>query len=124
VLDDPSWFQLLSSLDGRAFLSTATSVQTINKANDQDKSKAVVPKQPEGSIWILDADILRRSLAEELTRIKEGERNVSVEILRILEALAAEENDVVAWIGKDGILALRSIMVSNLVVPACWKISG
>lgn len=91
VLDDPSWFQLHLTLDGRSFAKTPThSIAT------------------QGSIWPLEASAVRAALLDALTDDKAGH---SAELKKRLQAAEAEEGDMVLWLGSDGVVGIRSILV-------------
>jgi hypothetical protein len=107
VLDDPSWFQLLSSMDSRSF------------AKPRGSAKGKVAATSAGTLWVLDADHLRSGLAAQIFRVEESGERVPAESMKIMEALAAEESDVVAWLGSDGVLSLRSIVVRPIV--SCYS---
>jgi len=64
-----------------------------------------------GTIWVLDANVLRSALAGEIAKVEESGERVPAESMKVMEALAADESDVVAWVGSDGRLVLRSIVV-------------
>lgn len=89
VLDDPSWFQLLYSFDHGAF--------------NQNKGKS----RHFGTIWVPDTQIIRSAASEAL----KGAENVPQSARTTLEAIEAEEMDVVFWFGPHGSFAARSIMV-------------
>lgn len=99
VLDDPTWFQLLSSLDGRAFPPT-----TSAKGKD--------PASSPGIIVPLDARVIQSALQLELVRQKSVDRNISANAQKLLTGLQGEEGDVIVWFGQDGIVSFRSIVVS------------
>lgn len=99
VLDDPSWFQLLFSLDKYAFSRSEPSL------------KGKEPASVTGVLWVIDAYVLRLGVAAEIVRVEESGERVPAESMKVMEALAAEECDVVAWFGSDGHLSLRSILV-------------
>lgn len=106
VLDDPAWFQLHSTLDGRAFLP-----KPLQSASGRGVNGKIPDVDPKGTIWPLEADIVREAIKVALEQ-DEQEKKPGVEVRRMMEALLAEETDVVAWIGEDGSLSLRSIVVS------------
>ncbi|OCF41725.1 hypothetical protein I317_04429 [Kwoniella heveanensis CBS 569] len=110
VLDDPLWFQLLSSLDHKAFARTQHSSSYKGKAAETGF----------GSIWVWDAQILRQALEEDLERIKQRKQQ-DASVLKILEALQAEESDVVVWVGPDGTLVIRSIVNIERKPPTLLK---
>ena len=64
-----------------------------------------------GVLWVIDAHVLRLGLTAEILRVEESGERVPAESMKVMEALAAEECDVVAWFGSDGYLSLRSIVV-------------
>lgn len=101
VLDDPAWFQLLATLDSRAFAPTTQSVRPKGPTS----GPAMVNN---GSIWVVNADALRRAVSHALA---DKPSSATLEVRRKLETLDAEESDVVCWVGKDGRIALRSILV-------------
>lgn len=59
----------------------------------------------------MDAEVLRVGLAAEIARVEESGERVPAESMKVMEALAAEESDVVTWLGNDGSISLRSIVV-------------
>jgi hypothetical protein len=91
VLDDPSWFQLHLTLDGRSFAKTQKSAVSVK-----------------GSIWPLEARAVRAALLEAITDDKAG---YSAELIKKLQAAEAEEGDMVLWLGADGAVGIRSILV-------------
>jgi len=102
-LDDPTWFQLLSSLDKKSFLRSCPSLSISAKGKQADNGP--------GCIWIWDADQLRASLADALSNQEEGRKTILPESQKIMNALLSEESDIVVWAGQDGSLILRSIVV-------------
>ncbi|ORY25155.1 RAVE protein 1 C terminal-domain-containing protein [Naematelia encephala] len=109
VLDDPTWFQLLSSSDHRAFVINGSG----KKGKEMDQAR--------GAIWVLDADVVRQTLTAEMGRVKEGPKKPSVEIQQALEGLESGEYDLVAWVGKDGRFVLRSIVNMDRRPPTLLK---
>lgn len=69
-----------------------------------------------GTIWPMDAAILRAAVEAELREIKEGQKKADVGVVKTLESMAQEEGDLVMWIGHDGTIAMRSVVVSVFVV--------
>jgi len=67
---------------------------------------------PSGKFWVLDAAKLHLAVKHELERIKDGTTKVAAEVEKILSGLDGEESDMIAWMGTDGSMALRSIVVS------------
>lgn len=71
-------------------------------------------------MWVWDAKVLKAGARKELEKIKDsGEIQKMQDGVTILESMEAEESDVVAWIGPDGSIALRSILVS-LPISVCF----
>lgn len=89
VLDDPSWFQLLYSLDHRSF--------NRNKGKGRDV----------GTIWVPDTQMVKAAATSAL----EGKEHISASTREKLEAIDGEEMDLVLWFGEDGAVAARSILV-------------
>ena len=104
VLDDPSWFQLLLTLDSKSFAPPPVRLS--------GKGKAFVPPAMQGQIWPLDAEIIRAEAILELETLGNQASGAAAQIRKILESLAAEECDVFVWLGDDGSVALRSVIVS------------
>lgn len=67
-----------------------------------------------GRLWVPDAEVMHSGTLADLSRITEGKLEVTAEAKKALQSLEGEESDVVAWLGNDGTLALRSILVSSL----------
>lgn len=111
VLDDPAWFQLLATLDSRAFVQTTQSVQT-------EGSTAAAAAGSDGTIWVMDATALRAGIAHALA---DKRRSTTPGVQRILGTLEAEECDVVCWVDKAGHMALRSILVSLCAGSVTWS---
>jgi hypothetical protein len=109
VLDDPSWFQLLSSSDAATFEPETTGPHISVKG----RSKGRQAPKLDGSLWIPDAGVMRRALADTLKGVADSAAEVDAETRKTLETLDAEENDVVAWCRGDGSLTLRLINVSS-----------
>ncbi|KAK8845415.1 hypothetical protein IAR55_006128 [Kwoniella newhampshirensis] len=113
VLDDPAWFQLHLTLDHSAFASQASATP---------KSKGEHPESnPFGVMWVWNTDVLRSALGVELEGIKMGRIDISAEGRQKLDSLEAEESDIVAWVGPDGIVVLRSIMNIERKPPTLLK---
>ena len=68
-----------------------------------------------GSIWVFDANIMRSVLADEIARVEGMKGSVTAETTKVMNALTAEEGDVFGWIGSDGRLMLRSVIVRCLL---------
>jgi hypothetical protein len=100
VLDDPLWFQLLSSLDSKAFSQTVQEEWTTPKGKTPETSST-------GTFWVMDSEILRQGLAAELAH-RQGDQQTR----KTMQGLEAEESDVVVWLAPDGRMAMRSIVVS------------
>ncbi|WRT63649.1 uncharacterized protein IL334_000572 [Kwoniella shivajii] len=111
VLDDPTWFQLLSSLDHRSF-----------SPSGQHGGKG---KEPEinsfGAIWAWDAEVLRVVVKAELISIKEKESEIPTQTTKILEGLENEESDVIIWMGPNREIVLRSILNMERKPPTLLK---
>jgi hypothetical protein len=90
VLDDPSWFQLLYSIDHRAFNPVKPKTHTF------------------GTLWIPDTQVIRSAARAALNS---GDR-IPQSAKEKLESIDAEETDLVLWFGADGAIAVRFIMVS------------
>ncbi|WVQ94063.1 hypothetical protein IAU59_001141 [Kwoniella sp. CBS 9459] len=110
VLDDPLWFQLLSSMDHKAF----------SRAQNPSDAKGKAPEAGFGTIWVWNAQILRQAVAEELDQLKQQKERGSP-VIKTLEALQAEESDVVAWVGPDGTMVIRSIVNMERKPPTLLK---
>jgi hypothetical protein len=102
VIDDPTWFQLLSSLDGRAFSTSAS-------------AKGKDPASLHGTLVPLDARVIQSALQRELVHQKSGGLKISAHAQKLLTGLQGEEGDVIAWFGRDGTVSFRSIVVSTPV---------
>lgn len=113
VLDDPSWFQLVSSIDHRAF-ARPTIPPTTRKGKDKDTEGR------QGWLWALDAEVLRAGLLEEISGADEGKSKPSAMTRKILEGLATEESDVLMYLDNLGNLALRSIVVREPYTLCQW----
>nr|XP_019014432.1 WD-repeat protein [Kwoniella pini CBS 10737]OCF53213.1 WD-repeat protein [Kwoniella pini CBS 10737] len=112
VLDDPSWFQLLSSLDHKAF----------SKSAKLDTGKGKEPQSNQfGAMWVWDAEILREAVKGDLTRIREKQIEVPVNAVKLLQGLESEENDIIAWISENGEIVLRSIVNMERKPPTLLK---
>ncbi|WWC85740.1 uncharacterized protein L201_000606 [Kwoniella dendrophila CBS 6074] len=112
VLDDPLWFQLLSSLDHRAFSKSLRHASAKGKEPEAN---------PFGSMWVWDADVLRIAVQAELNRINDKQVSVSAQITTILQGLDSEESDIIAWISPDGYLVLRSVVNIERKPPTLLK---
>ncbi|KAK6905133.1 hypothetical protein I203_105952 [Kwoniella mangroviensis CBS 8507] len=112
VLDDPLWFQLLSSLDHRAF------AKSINHPAGKGKEPA---HNDFGLMWVWDAEVLREVVKAELARIKEKQIRLPQGTMTIMEGLESEESDIIAWTGSDGNLVLRSIINIERKPPTLLK---
>ena len=104
VLDDPTWFQLLSTLDARSFRQRSVSWSSKGKNPSPQPSSG-------GTIIPLDAETARKVVDIELQKAK-GSQPANADLSRKLQALQSEEVDLVLWIGNDGAVALSSIIVS------------
>lgn len=79
------------------------------------------PSTSSGSVWPLDAEVVRSVLLDaivddaELAQQKEqrGKKRISLspEVRKVLEGIENEEADLVLWVGDDGRIGLRSIIV-------------
>nr|XP_019048640.1 WD-repeat protein [Kwoniella bestiolae CBS 10118]OCF27570.1 WD-repeat protein [Kwoniella bestiolae CBS 10118] len=112
VLDDPLWFQLLSSLDHMAFLKPVT--HSTGKGKEPEGSNF-------GSMWVWDAEVLREAIKSEIARIKDKQIQIPEETRKKLEGLETEESDIIAWTGADGSLVLRSIINIERKPPTLLK---
>jgi len=106
VLDDPTWFQLVSSIDHRAFAKPT--IPLTGKGKDKDTAGR------QGWLWTLDAEVFRAGLLDEISGANEGKAKPSAMTRKILEVLASEESDVLMYLNNQGNLALRSIVVRQL----------
>ena len=113
VLDDPTWFQLLSTLDARSFRQRSISSSSKGKNSSPQPSSG-------GTIIPLDAETARKVVDNELQKAK-GSKPANADLSRKLQALQGEEVDLVLWIGNDGAVALSSILVS---ITDKWLISS
>jgi hypothetical protein len=104
VLDDPSWFQLLSTLD-----STSFAPRSPVPINSRAKAPASAT-QPKGVLIPFDSDTVRRAVAAE-KRHAQSKGSHSGDLQEKLQSLDGEEADVVLWLGQDGSVVLRSIVV-------------
>jgi hypothetical protein len=98
VLDDPTWFQLLSSLDGQKFTRSSP-------VHSRKGKEAVVPL---AGITVWDSEVLRMALSQELRQ-----DGLSENMEKAMIPLEGEQSDVVVWHGVDGNVSLRSIAVSH-----------
>jgi hypothetical protein len=114
VLDDPSWFQLLSSVDHRAFAKPSIPV-SARKGKDRETNGHL------GWLWALDAEVLRAGLLDEISAANEGKTKPSAMTRKLLEGLATEESDVLMYLDSEGNLSMRSIVVSP-VLPHGYKL--
>ncbi|ORX33596.1 RAVE protein 1 C terminal-domain-containing protein [Kockovaella imperatae] len=110
VLDDPSWFQLLLTIDSQSFAAPAP------KAGGKGKMPRPSSK---GVVWPLDAHVLWSAVLHDLDNITSTDNASTVS--ELLESLAGDESDVVAWIGDDGDIAFRSIMNMDRKPPTLLK---
>lgn len=108
VLDDPSWFQLLSSLDSTSFASRSSPPP----ASHSGKNTAAGATQAKGVLIPLDRTVVHQAVAAEKGRAQSKARRDG-ELQQKLHSLDGEEADVVLWIGQDGSVALRSIVVGT-----------
>lgn len=106
VLDDPTWFQLLSSIDHRAFRPESASTPSVEKGKGREEASQF------GKIWPLDAEVLRAALLEELGEVNDGKIKPSAMTRKVLEGLATEESDVLLSTDGRGLISIRSIVVS------------
>lgn len=109
VLDDPAWFQLLSTNDARSFAAPADKVRVSTKG------KAVALTGGNGTIWPLDATVVRAAVEAELKEIKEGRKKGQEAALRNLDPIIKEEGDLIMWIGDDSTVAVRSMIVRRAI---------
>ena len=106
VLDDPAWFQLLSTLEGAAF-------SAANHGGGKRKGKRVASGFTAfDAIWPVDATVFRNAANAQVAKAREEGRGVSAKVAKMVEALGDEEGDVIMSMGWDGILEMRSIVVS------------
>lgn len=110
MLDDPTWFQLLSSIDHRAFLRDPAA-KTLGSNHSKGKEAETGNF---GNLWALDAEVLRAGLLEELGKVNDGKVKPSAMTRKIMEGMATEESDVLGCFDGNVQLALRSIVVSIL----------
>lgn len=107
VLDDPTWFQLLSSVDHRAFRTAASASGADHKGKSREEETQF------GRIWPWDAEVLRAALLDELSDVREGGLKPSAMTRKVLEGLATEEGDVLVYTDGRGAISVRSIVVSD-----------
>ncbi|WWC58046.1 uncharacterized protein I303_100581 [Kwoniella dejecticola CBS 10117] len=112
VLDDPSWFQLLSSLDHKAFSKSAQITG--------GKGKAPVASGF-GCMWVWDAEVLTEAVKLELSRMQDKPVNIPANTLKLLEGIESEESDVIAWISPTGHMVIRSIINLERKPPTLLK---
>ncbi|KAL1412038.1 regulator of (H+)-ATPase in vacuolar membrane [Vanrija albida] len=96
VLDDPSWFQLLYSVDHRVF----------SQLGGADKGKST----DFGSIWVPESQVLQHGAADALATAKNKGLRLSPKVENVLELVKTGELDVAVWFGPNGTIALRSIL--------------
>ncbi|KAK4688553.1 rabconnectin-3a, partial [Tremellales sp. Uapishka_1] len=108
VLDDPLWFQLLSSLDHQSF---TRSLKPSSKGKEPESTNLLW-----GKMWVIDADALRIAVGSEL----DGQETIEPEARKIMASLATEECDVVCWVG-GGRMVLRSILNLDRKPPTLLK---
>ncbi|EIW73255.1 hypothetical protein TREMEDRAFT_24795 [Tremella mesenterica DSM 1558] len=113
VLDDPTWFQLLSTIGPDAF----TRSLHVTSANSSE-AKTII--HPFGVIWPLDADVLRQNLKamQDTSTADHGSDN---QVSKMIHALRNEESDVVAWLSPQGELVLRSIINMDRKPPTLLR---
>jgi hypothetical protein len=116
VLDDPSWFQLLSSIDHRAFAKPAIPA-TISKGKGKETAGCF------GWLWALDAEVLRAGLLDEISAANEGKSKPSAMTRKVLEGLATEESDVLLYMDTEGNVSLRSIVVCLFIYASSNTLS-
>ncbi|ODO01962.1 WD-repeat protein [Cryptococcus wingfieldii CBS 7118] len=113
VLDDPVWFQLLHTLDHRAFSRLSTPASTAKG------------KMPEGNgfeaMWVWDAEVVKSAIRAQLEQAKVDKPKGVEAGMKILESMETEESDVVAWAGLDGGISLRSIINMDRKPPTLLK---
>ena len=66
---------------------------------------------PGGVIWPLDATALCSAVQEDLRSAEDNRLALDKEVKRLLDGLNGDESDVIAWIGNDGVVSFRSIIV-------------
>lgn len=93
VLDDPSWFQLLYSIDHRAFRNPAHKGQ----------------RSGFGTFWIPDGDTIRAATKTALAQRDKGV-TFSTKVSKILDCIDNEEMDLVVWFGADDEVTVRAIL--------------
>ncbi|WVQ76366.1 hypothetical protein IAR50_006031 [Cryptococcus sp. DSM 104548] len=113
VLDDPVWFQLLHTLDHRAFSEPSVQAST---------AKGKLPAgNGFGAMWAWDAEVLKSAIRAQLRQAKADKQKGVEEGMKSLETMEAEECDVVAWVGPDGSISLRSIINMDRKPPTLLK---
>lgn len=114
VLDDPTWFQLHSTLDSQSFAPRPPTTQGQGKGRIRHPLLQV---QPSGSIWPLDGDAVRAAILDDLAEdgdavvASQRKRKLLDPVRKVLEGIEADEADLVLWVGADGVVAMRSILV-------------
>lgn len=98
VLDDPSWFQLLYSVDHRSF----------SQLGGAEKGKST----DFGSIWVPESQVLQHGAADALATAKTKGLKLSPKVENVLELVKTGELDLAVWFGPNGTVALRSLLVS------------
>ncbi|WOO80078.1 Regulator of V-ATPase in vacuolar membrane protein 1 [Vanrija pseudolonga] len=96
VLDDPSWFQLLYSVDHRSF----------SQLGGTDKGKST----DFGSIWVPESQVLQHGADDALATAKTKGLRLSPKVENVLELVKTGELDLAVWFGPNGTVALRSLL--------------
>lgn len=60
----------------------------------------------------MDADVIRAAILDDLVEDAEGRRKLPGGVRKVLEGLEGDEADLILWVGEDGAVGLRSILVS------------
>ena len=109
ILDDPTWFQLLSTLGHDAF---ARSLKAL--AGAEGKKRA----QPFGVMLPLESRIVRTHLDHFASS---REPVLPPDISKVVDSIREEECDVVAWLSPNGRLVLRSIVNMDRKPPTLLR---
>lgn len=109
VLDDPSWFQLLYSMDARAFRDAG---QLPTKGKDA---------ADRGAIFVPDAEVVKRAAVSAVAAAKRNGKTIPGSTLKVLEAIEHDELDLALWFGQDGRVRVRSITNLDRAPPTLIK---
>lgn len=56
--------------------------------------------------------MIRAAILDDLVEDAEGRRKLPGGVRKVLEGLEGDEADLILWVGEDGAVGLRSILVS------------